>query len=103
MTSNVAERLERKRKQDREAQARRRRLVNEGKAWFSFPLDPDLVASALIVTGRDRGSELFSHEECEDRLRIWVNEILNAAVMADLPKRCGPDDSVRSNRGLRPK
>jgi 5-methylcytosine-specific restriction protein A len=92
-----------KRAQNRVYARRCRNLAKERKRWFHLKLNEDLVATALFATGRDRGSELYSHEECEGRLCAWVNEILDVAVRSDLPKRCGPEDSLRSNRGLRPK
>jgi len=95
------ERIERKRKQDRESQARRRRLVDEGKARFCFELHEDLVATALFRSGRDRGLELNKHEECEQCLFEWISEILDAVVSADLHKSRGPGESLRSNRKLK--
>jgi hypothetical protein len=83
MTSDDAAKLERKRAQNREAQARRRRLVDEGKEWFCLKLNQDLVATALFASGRDRGLQLTKHVECERLLTEWVNELLKLAVTAD--------------------
>jgi hypothetical protein len=98
-----AERLERKRAKNRGYSKKYRMRVKENKARFCLALNDDLVATALFAAGRDQGLELIKHGECEQCLCEWVTEILNAAVRPDLPTRCRPDDSLRSNRGLRPK
>jgi hypothetical protein len=71
MSSAAETKAQRRRRHNREAQARHRLL--KGRERYTLKLDPNEVAEMLMIMTGDRdGTTLADHESCELALENWL-------------------------------